>query len=205
MLVTHCPHLQELTFNISQLSRRVWDVRHITKGRWPKLSKLALGDCDIESGESTLYVDINSPFMCFLAAHPSLQIIYLPSLSSFPKTIALPPSTLPCLKFFGGNLGHIEGLPMPSFLRSLSLVYEPITVPMMPVIHTVLQKLTSLESLSIWLQTSTRNPDYVHTDHSSLFRSLLNSCPRLSHLELTCSSSTTFSIVSLIPVRIDSY
>ena len=205
MLITHCPHLQELTFNISQISRRVWDVRHITKGRWPNLSKLALGDCDIESGESTLDVDINSPFMCFLASHPSLQTIYLPSLSSFPKTIALPPSTLPCLKFFGGNLGHIEGLPTPSFLRSLSLVYEPITVPMMPVIHTVLQKLTSLESLSIWLQTSTRNPDYVHTDHSSLFRSLLNSCPRLSHLELTCSSSTVFSIVSLVPVRKDSY
>ncbi|KAG6836130.1 hypothetical protein H0H93_011089, partial [Arthromyces matolae] len=47
MLLENCPNLQELSIGGSAPSPRIFDTRHVTAGRWPRLRKLTLGDMQL--------------------------------------------------------------------------------------------------------------------------------------------------------------
>ncbi|KAG6853525.1 hypothetical protein C0991_003520 [Blastosporella zonata] len=49
MLLENCPNLQDLAIGGSAPSPRIFDTRHVTAGRWPRLRKLTLGDMQLQS------------------------------------------------------------------------------------------------------------------------------------------------------------
>ncbi|KAJ7108514.1 hypothetical protein C8R44DRAFT_884592 [Mycena epipterygia] len=182
MLIERSPRLQKLRIDVSQRSRRVWDTRRVVQGRWPHLRDLELGDCSMAgSGSSRIFME--TPFMRFLAAHPALDRLRLPSLSSFPKAIILPPSSLPNLHEFCGNVSHIKGLPNLPHITTLSLVHQPLSEKMVSLVCGTLRHMRSLTSLSIWLHLD------LQSDHYAVFRNLLDSCRGLKHLDLACSEA----------------
>ncbi|KAJ6627819.1 hypothetical protein B0H10DRAFT_310596 [Mycena sp. CBHHK59/15] len=182
MLIERSPRLEQLRIDVSQRSRRVWDTRPVVQGRWRRLQDLELGDCSMaNNGSSRIFTE--TPFMRFLAAHPALQRLRLPSLSSFPKALVLPPSSLPNLREFSGNVSHIRGLPNLARIQTLSLVHQSLSEKMVSLVCGTLKHMTSLTSLSIWLHLDSQ------TDHYAVFRELLDSCRRLTHLDLACSES----------------
>ncbi|KAJ7211243.1 hypothetical protein GGX14DRAFT_449608 [Mycena pura] len=182
MLLDRSPRLEQLRIDVSQRSRRVWDTRRVVQGRWPQLRDLELGDCSMAgSGSSRIYME--TPFMLFLAAHPALERLRFPSLSSFPRAIILPASSLPNLREFSGNVAHIKGLPNLPRITTLSLVHQPLSEKMVSLVCDTLRHMRSLTSLSIWLHLDSQ------TDHYAVFRNLLDSCRSLAHLDLACSEA----------------
>ncbi|KAJ7158293.1 hypothetical protein C8R43DRAFT_1105626 [Mycena crocata] len=190
MLIERSPRLKQLRIDVSQRSRRVWDTRRVVQGRWPLLHDLELGDCSM-AGNGTSRIFMETPFMRFLAAHPELERLRLPSLSSFPKAIVLPPSSLPNLREFAGNVGHIRGLPNLPHITTLSLVHQPLSEKMVALVCGTLKHMKSLTSLSIWLHLDSQS------DHYAVFRNLLDSCRNLTHLDLACSE-TPWDIIEFI-------
>ncbi|KAJ7512735.1 hypothetical protein B0H11DRAFT_5847 [Mycena galericulata] len=182
MLIGRSPRLEQLRIDVSQRSRRVWDTRRVVQGRWPQLRDLELGDCSM-SGNGSSRVFMETPFMRFLATHSNLERLRLPSLSSFPKAIVLPPSSLPYLREFSGNVSHIKGLPNIPHITTLSLVHQPLSEKMLSLVCGTLKHMKSLTSLSIWLHLD------AQTDHYAIFRSIFDSCRGLTHLDLACSEA----------------
>ncbi|KAJ6487957.1 hypothetical protein C8R45DRAFT_262220 [Mycena sanguinolenta] len=182
MLLERSPRLEQLRIDVSQRSRRVWDTRRIVQGRWPQLRDLELGDCSMAgSGASRIFME--TPFMRFLAEHPKLERLRLPSLSSFPRAIVLPPAGLPNLREFSGNAAHIRGLPNLPHITTLALVHQPLSEKMVSLVCGTLKYMKSLTSLSIWLHLD------AQTDHYAVFRNLFDSCRGLKHLDLACSEA----------------
>jgi hypothetical protein len=190
MLLERSPRLEQLRIDVSQRSRRVWDTRRVVQGRWPQLRDLELGDCSM-AGNASSRVLMETPFMRFLAAHPALERLRLPSLSSFPRAIVLSPSSLPNLREFSGNVAHIRGLPNLPYIKTLSLVHQPLSEKMVSLVCGTLRHMKSLTSLSIWLHLD------AQTDHYAVFRNILDSCRGLTHLDLACSEAP-WDIVSRI-------
>ncbi|KAJ7666174.1 hypothetical protein DFH06DRAFT_268800 [Mycena polygramma] len=182
MLINRSPHLEQLRIDVSQRSRRVWDTRRVVQGRWSQLRDLELGDCSM-AGSGSSRILMETPFMRFLAEHPKLERLRLPSLSSFPRAIVLPPSSLPRLREFSGNVSHIKGLPNLPCIETLSLVHQPLSDKMVSFVCGTLKHMRSLKSLSIWLHLD------AQTDHYAVFRNLLDSCRGLTHLDLACSEA----------------
>ncbi|KAF7351203.1 Methyltransf-25 domain-containing protein [Mycena sanguinolenta] len=182
MLLERSPRLEQLRIDVSQRSRRVWDTRRIVQGRWPQLRDLELGDCSM-AGSGASRVLMETPFMRFLAEHPKLERLRLPSLSSFPRAIVLPPTALPNLREFSGNAAHIRGLPNLPHITTLSLVHQPLSEKMVSLVCGTLKYMKSLTSLSIWLHLD------AQTDHYAVFRNLFDSCRGLKHLDLACSEA----------------
>ncbi|KAJ7267016.1 hypothetical protein B0H12DRAFT_1010601 [Mycena haematopus] len=182
MLLERSPRLEQLRIDVSQRSRRVWDTRRVVQGRWPQLRDLELGDCSM-TGNGSSRILMETPFMRFLAAHPKLERLRLPSLSSFPRAIVLPPATLPNLREFSGNAAHIRGLPNLSYIKTLSLVHQPLSEKIMSLVCGTLKYMKSLTSISIWLHLD------AQADHYPVFRNLFDSCPGLTHLDLACSEA----------------
>ncbi|KAJ7485291.1 hypothetical protein FB451DRAFT_52404 [Mycena latifolia] len=182
MLIERSPRLEQLRIDVSQRSRRVWDTRRVVQGRWPQLRDLELGDCSM-AGNGSSRILMETPFMRFLAAHPALERLRLPSLSSFPKAIVLPPGSLPNLREFCGNVAHIKGLPNLPRITTLSLVHQPLSEKMVSLVCGTLKHMKSLRSLSIWLHLDSQ------ADHYAVFRNLLDSCRGLTHLDLACSEA----------------
>lgn len=147
------------------------------------------------NGSSRIFME--TPFMRFLAAHPGLERLRLPSLSSFPKAIILPPSSLPNLHEFCGNVSHIKGLPNLPHITTLSLVHQPLSEKMVSLVCGTLRHMRSLTSLSIWLHLDSQS------DHYAVFRNLLDSCRGLKHLDLACSEAP-WDMVRPRPTHINS-
>ncbi|KAJ7359315.1 hypothetical protein DFH08DRAFT_845746, partial [Mycena albidolilacea] len=182
MLIERSKRLEQLRINVSQRSRRVWDTRRVVQGRWPQLRDLELGDCAM-AGNGSSRIQMETPFMRFLAAHPELERLRLPSLSSFPRAIILPQASLPNLREFSGNAAHIKGLPNLPRIKTLSLTHQPLSEKMLSVVCGTLNHMRSLTSLSIWLHLD------AQSDHYAVFRNLLDSCRGLTHLDLACSEA----------------
>ncbi|KAF8187063.1 hypothetical protein K438DRAFT_1973237 [Mycena galopus ATCC 62051] len=182
MLIDRSPRLEQLRIDVSQRSRRVWDTRRVVQGRWPQLRDLELGDCSM-AGSGASRILMETPFMRFLAAHTELERLRLPSLSSFPRAIVLPPAALPNLREFSGNAAHIRGLPNLTHITTLSLVHQPLSEKMVSLVCGTLKYMKSLKSLSIWLHLD------AQTDHYAVFRNLFDSCRGLQHLDLACSEA----------------
>jgi hypothetical protein len=182
MLIERSKRLEQLRIDVSQRSRRVWDTRRVVQGRWPQLRDLELGDCSM-AGNGSTRIQMETPFMRFLAAHPELERLRLPSLSSFPRAIMLPPASLPNLREFAGNAAHVKGLPNLPRIKTLSLTHQPLSEKMLSVVCGTLKYMKSLTSLSIWLHLD------AQSDHYAVFRNLLDSCRGLTHLDLACSEA----------------
>ncbi|KAJ7778310.1 hypothetical protein B0H16DRAFT_1301134 [Mycena metata] len=182
MLIVRSPRLEQLRLDVSQRSRRVWDTRRVVDGRWPQLRDLELGDCSMAgNGSSRIYME--TPFMRFLNLHPALERLRLPSLSSFPRAIILLPASLPNLREFSGNAAHIKGLPNLPYIKTVSLVHQPLSAKMVSLVCGTLKQMRSLTSLSIWLHLD------AQSDHYAVFRNLFDSCRGLKHLDIACSEA----------------
>jgi len=51
MLLERCPRLEDLTLGGPAPSPRLFDIRHVTSGRWPRLRRIILGDMVLLSPE----------------------------------------------------------------------------------------------------------------------------------------------------------
>ncbi|KAG6830405.1 hypothetical protein H0H92_000901 [Tricholoma furcatifolium] len=93
MLLEHCPNLEELTIGGSAPSPRIFNTRHVTAGRWPRLRKLTLGDMQLQpaadhDGKGSPRFTLSQ----FLIMHPRLQeVAFLqPGANGFPNYLSLP-------------------------------------------------------------------------------------------------------------------
>ncbi|KAF7325733.1 Dna polymerase gamma [Mycena kentingensis (nom. inval.)] len=183
MLIERSPRLEQLRIDVSQRSRRVWDTRRVVQGRWPLLRDLELGDCSMAGTPASSRMNMETPFMRFLAAHPGLERLRLPSLSSFPRAIVLAPTSLPKLREFSGNVAHIRGLPNLPHIKKLSLVHQPLSEKTVALVCGTLKHMRSLSSLSIWLHLD------AQADHYGVFRTLFDASRSLKHLDIACSEA----------------
>ncbi|KAG7448961.1 uncharacterized protein BT62DRAFT_887406 [Guyanagaster necrorhizus] len=195
MIIERCPHLERFAIGGAAPSPRLFDIRHITHGRWPHLRCLTLGDLSIQPRKRQRVSWIKEPtFTDFLLAHPSLHKLNLQYAGGdhFPTNLVLPPMALPHLEAFTGPLKYVATLPNPSLIKNLSLSSLLYSTSSIPYLCSILESLTSLSSLSIWFDLSFNTK--IDRDQGCLLRNLLSSCPQLSHLDLTCFTHPSFDI-----------
>ncbi|KAF8974260.1 hypothetical protein BDZ97DRAFT_1911460 [Flammula alnicola] len=214
MLLERCPRLEELTIGGSAPSPRIFDIRLVTAGRWPRLHSITLGDMVLISpskGDEQARKD-RAAFMAFLAAHPTLRSIHLQHAggsATFPSKFILPSNALPNVTSFGGPLKLIKTLPNPQRLQHLTLTCLHHTASSFPPTFAVLHELKALTSLNLWIdlsfgsggsfafsgRTSGENlRGHQKFDDAQVLRSLFASRPSLKHLEVSCFTRPTFSI-----------
>ncbi|KDR77173.1 hypothetical protein GALMADRAFT_225310 [Galerina marginata CBS 339.88] len=218
MLLERSPRLEELAIGGSAPSPRMFDIRHVTAGRWPRLRSITLGDMVMiasTKGEEQARKD-HAAFMAFFVAHPGLQCIVLQHAGGsvhFPGAFVLPASALPNVHTFGGPLKFVKTLPIPQRLRHLTLTSLHHTASSFPPTFAALQELRWLESLSIWVDLSfgiqVSSPGsfgyggrtsgdslrgYQKYDDVQVLKNLVVSRPGLKHLEVACFTRPTFSI-----------
>jgi hypothetical protein len=200
MLLERCPTLEELTLGGTAPSPRPFNIRHIAAGQWPHIRSLTLGDMTIQFGKDakTSFQETEA-FMKFLVAHPSLQTLAFQHAggSGFPSSLSLPRSALPNIKSFGGPPEYIKTLPNPRSIQELTISTLHHSISSLPPTCAILQGLTSLASLSIWidLSFSSRN---TPRDDGGVFGMLLERCPRLHHINVMCFTQPTFHVVSVL-------
>lgn len=191
MLIHRCPNLEELA--IDGYSSVPADVHIILEGRWPALRKLTLGDVCVDWFNRSINPGEKRPFITFLEEHPSLE-----SLSMSRHTIqavhfnTLEPDSLPNVTQFSGTHQQLQALP--HLHRQIEYVTfrDPVETRDVsaPTVASLLRDLPSLTSLKI---AFTLHSMY---DSGNLLRSLIQSCPMLRHLELTCAHKPSFQLVS---------
>lgn len=188
MLIRRCPNLEELT--IDGFSSVPTDIQCLVEGRWSRLRKLSLGDVCMDwfpriPGEKR-------PFISFLEAHPLLEHLTL-SRHAIPPThfTSLEADSLSKVTTFSGTHQQLHALPL--LHRSLQSVAfrDPVDTRDVsaPTVAALLRELTSLTSLKV---SFTLHSMY---DSANLLQSLIQSCPKLRHLELTCGHKPSFQLV----------
>ena len=217
MLLERCPRLEELTIGGPAPSPRVFDIRHVTAGRWLRLRSVTIGDMVLISStqsEEQARKD-QAAFMAFFAAHPTLRSISLQHAGgsvNFPSAFILPPNALPNLSSFGGPLKFVKTLPHPRRLRHLTLTCLHHSNSAFPPTLAVLQQLKTLVSLSIWVDLSFGQSygtgarisgengakrGQQKFDDLVVMQSLLASSPGLKELDMACFTRPTFGMVRM--------
>ena len=216
MLLERCPRLEDLEIGGAAPSPRIFDVRHVMSGRWPRLRRIALGDTALiapAKGEEQIQKD-HSAFMSFFAAHPTLRGVHLHHAASsitFPATFVLPSNTLPNITSFSGPLPMLRTLPNLRQLQDLTLTTLHHSSSSFPPTLAVLRDLKNLASLNIWVDLSfgsfvssapTRTSGESSrksstTEEIQLLRSLVILVPNVKHLDISCFTRPTFYIVSI--------
>ncbi|KAH9484904.1 hypothetical protein JR316_0001806 [Psilocybe cubensis] len=189
MLIHRCPNLEEL--GIDGYSSVPADVHLILEGRWPSLRKLTLGDVCVDWFNRSISPGEKRPFITFLEAHPSLK-----SLSLSRHTIqaihfnTLEPGSLPNVTRFSGTHQQLQALPHLHRMIEYVTFRDPVETRDVsaPTVASLLRDLPSLMSLKI---AFTLHSMY---DSGNLLRSLIQSCPMLRHLELTCAHKPSFQL-----------
>ncbi|KAJ3896175.1 hypothetical protein GG344DRAFT_72444 [Lentinula edodes] len=190
MLMKRCPNLQELV--IDGVSPFPVDARPLSHARWPNLRRLVLGDVAVDwlPGDALAAPDAKSPFIEFLEAHPNLQTLGLSrSNVSHTRLATMAPDTVK-LRSFTGTLEQLQSIPhMHKYLDCVAF-REPMRTRDVTALAVagLLQKLTSLTKLKISFM--------LHSmyDSGNLLRSLIASCPNLTHLELACGHKPSFQL-----------
>ncbi|KAF9482460.1 hypothetical protein BDN70DRAFT_892518 [Pholiota conissans] len=213
MLLERCPRLEELKIGGSFPSPRIFDIRHVTIGRWPCLRRITLGDMVLISqtkGEQQACKD-HAAFMTFFAAHPNLRAVHLQHTGGsahFPSSFSLPDNALPNVTSFSGPLKLVKSLPNLHNLRDLTLTTLHHTTSSFPATYAVLRDLKKLKSLSIWIdlsfgssgsyafgRTSGENMKTSSKyDDIHVLRSLATAIPTIKHLEISCFTCPPFSV-----------
>ncbi|EGO25734.1 hypothetical protein SERLADRAFT_408008 [Serpula lacrymans var. lacrymans S7.9] len=190
MLIKRSPDLRELC--IDGTSSVPTDAHALSRGRWPNLRKLIIGDVALD-----WHIPVSSaskrPFIAFLEAHRELRTLHISRYALNPMHLpTLHHDALPCLEHFTGSLEHLQAIsPSHPSIKSVGF-HEPIVIrdlaPM--VVSSVLQGLPLLRSLKIsFIFHSTY-------ESGSLLRSLVSACPYLVELELTCARKPSFQLES---------
>jgi hypothetical protein len=189
MLLHRCPNLEELT--IEGVSTLPTDVHSLVEGRWPHLRKLVLGDVSIDWVPGPINPAQKRPFISFLEAHPKLDSLSLSRYSIQASHLStLDPGSLQ-LSSFSGTLQQLQALPyLHQYLKSVTF-RDPMQTREVSAqaVAGLLQGLPGLTELKISFM--------LHSmyDSGNLLRSLITSCPRLRHLELTCGNKPSFQLV----------
>lgn len=200
MLIERCPRMEELSLSAPAPAHRLFDVRTLVLGRWPRLKSITLGDMVLQSGsrdDGTAIADYHA-FMKFFAMHTRLRhVSFQHSVGSatFPSSFSLPPSALPRLESFHGPLKYLRSIPHPEKLRFLTLMSLHHTTSSLAPSCASLQDFPNLESLSVWVDLSFGSQAPMQ-DESQLFSAFITACPSLRHFQLMCFTRPTFSIVS---------
>ncbi|KAF8065290.1 hypothetical protein FPV67DRAFT_1671562 [Lyophyllum atratum] len=196
MLLEHCPNLEVLTIGGPAPSPRLFDTRHVTAGRWPRLRKLTLGDMRLQqpSGPDEKIPE-GQALGNFLTAHPHLREVafFHPGGTGFPSDLVLPRYALPRMTSFSGPGRFIKSLPHPGLIRHLRITTLHHCLSAFPPTYAMLKALPSLTSLTLWIDLSFANRNVVHDD-GNIFRSLLECCPQLLHFEVFCFTRPTFHV-----------
>ncbi|KIM41466.1 hypothetical protein M413DRAFT_11036 [Hebeloma cylindrosporum] len=190
MLLERCPRLEELTIGGPAPSPRVFDIRHITAGRWLRLRSITIGDMVLISSTQTSVYNMLAEARIFLP-------------------LILPSIALPNLSSFGGPLKFVKTLPNPRRLRHLTLTCLHHSTSAFPPTLAVLQELKTLVSLSVWIDLSfgqsyglgarTSGENGVKRgqqrfDDVLVMQSLLSSSPGLKELDVACFTRPTFGM-----------
>ncbi|KAJ8520813.1 hypothetical protein ONZ45_g2426 [Pleurotus djamor] len=192
MLLKRCPDLEELTLCSFSSSSRLLAFDRITSGRFPKLHTLTLGSFGYSSDFTISYpASETSTFSEFLSAHECLKHVRLSwnfKRWVSPETIPmyLPSSALPNLQTYIGIYQQLAELPNPDSIETIDLTCEPVYEMRLGDFKPVLQRLTSLTTLDIWVYIPNDTSDYV-----PFFRSLLEACPKLTELHFMCTTAFT--------------
>ncbi|KAF9010720.1 hypothetical protein BDQ17DRAFT_1322512 [Cyathus striatus] len=189
MLIRRCPNLEELA--IDGVSSVPADIHFVVEGRWPKLRKLTLGDVCIDWIPRPMNPGEKRPFIAFLEEHPDLATLNLSRHTIQPiHFAALDPTCLGHVTAFSGTHQQLQALT--HIHRSIKSVTfrDPVETREVsaPTVATLLRELVSLEELRI---SFTLHSMY---DSGNLLRSLIQSCPNLRHLELTCGHKPSFQL-----------
>ncbi|KAG6872001.1 hypothetical protein C0995_014020 [Termitomyces sp. Mi166 len=195
MLLEHCPNLQELTIGGSAPSPRIFDTRHVTAGRWPRLRKLTLGDMRLQPPDHDRRARPNSSLDQFLIAHPRLQEVSFlqPGGDGFPYGLSLPFASLPNMTSFSGPSSYLRCLPHPQNIQHLSITTLHHRLSAFPRTYALLRAIPSLLSLTIWIDLTFANRNIIQDD-SNIFRNLLECCPSLLHFEVFCFTRPSFHL-----------
>ncbi|KAF9448216.1 hypothetical protein P691DRAFT_801101 [Macrolepiota fuliginosa MF-IS2] len=189
MLIHRCPNLEELS--IEGASTIPADIHALVQGCWPKLRKLTLGDICIDWIPRPLTPGEKRPFIAFLEAHQDLKVINLSRHNIQPIHFSsLDPASLSGVTSFSGTHQQLQALPhLHPSLKKVSF-RDPVETREVsaPTIASLLRELTSLTDLRI---TFALHSMY---DSGNLLRSLIQSCPNLRHLELTCTHKPSFQL-----------
>ncbi|KAJ8518146.1 hypothetical protein ONZ45_g4748 [Pleurotus djamor] len=188
MLINRCPNLEELS--IDGISTLPTEAHSLVKGSWPRLRKLTLGDVTIDWQPTT---DLDKrPFISFLEKHNALRSLSLSRHNIQPNYFAANPVTFSNLTDFSGTLEQLQALPhLHASLKSVTFRDPMQTRELTPLaVVSVLQSMTALTHLRISF--------VLHSmyDSGSLLRSLVQSCPHLRHLDLTCAHKPSFHLDS---------
>ncbi|KAF8971198.1 hypothetical protein BDZ97DRAFT_1788255 [Flammula alnicola] len=189
MLIRRSPNLEELM--IAGFSTVPTDVHFLLEGRWPKLRKLALGDVCVDWFHRSLNPGEKRPFIAFLEAHPGLESLSLSRHTIQPIHLTtLDPAALSQVTHFSGTHQQLHALTHVHHSVKSVVFRDPVETRDVsaPTVASLLRDLTSLTSLKI---SFTLHSMY---DSGNLLRSLIQSCPRLRHLELTCAHKPSFQI-----------
>ncbi|KAF8207084.1 hypothetical protein K438DRAFT_1962716 [Mycena galopus ATCC 62051] len=188
MLLVHSPNLVELTIDGTCLVSQLWNIRRIFTGRWRFLRSLSLGNIssrmlDTDTLDGTI----------FLKAHPSLErLAFFGSLSGHSNGVSsLLLMPLPRLEAFSGKMNQLKEVSsaqLPS-LRSLRLsdFFSPAAL-----FAPIVQGFPSITSLAVCVNFL----DTTNGGHQGFFNHLLSSCPQLTHVEISATSSFTLDYFS---------
>lgn len=202
MLHDRGDQLQELILGGENQSiyNRLFDVRPLIRGHWPKLHSLVLGRTMMQDvnfwDEDSPYKDLTDEFNSFLFSHPTLRRLELPYPSRYPK-VDLTGSDIR-LESYSGSLPYLVDMGHWT-LKSLRLCTEQHPSWYIPYVGRFLSNLHSLTSLEIWIDLSYSTAEIIsqdsfdHTearekDHIKVFRSVLASCRSLLHFKVHCST-----------------
>lgn len=197
MLLERCPDLEELTMGGASPARRLFDIRHVMSGRWPRLRRLVFGDIVLQLDDESASSLDEKAFNDFFLYHSKLDVIALQHAGgnpNMPSSFLLPQYALPSIETFSGPLRYVRTLPQPTRLKHLALTCLHHIPSSFPPTLAVLYDLPSLISLTIWIDLSFGGR--VPHDEGQMFRTLLAACPRLIHLDIMCLTRPTFHIVS---------
>ncbi|TEB37348.1 hypothetical protein FA13DRAFT_1621736 [Coprinellus micaceus] len=189
MAINKCPNLEELSIEGSYSVPT--DIRYISEGRWPNLRKLTLGDVCIDWIPRSLSPGEKRPFITFLEAHPQLESLSLSRHTVQPIHLAsLDTTSLNRVTSFSGTHQQLQALPQIHPELKVVAFRDSVETREVsaPTVANILRELTSLAELRI---SFTLHSMY---DSGNLLRSLIQSCPRLRHLELTCAHKPSFQL-----------
>ncbi|EAU86530.2 hypothetical protein CC1G_10252 [Coprinopsis cinerea okayama7 len=193
MILTRCPNLEELSICSFSSSARVFDFDRIVEGSWPKLNSLTLGSFgyqeDFALGPSTALG--NGELARFLEDHPTLK--YIRFLWNFKRWMSpdvipldLSPDALPKLDTFIGVYQQLAVLPNLKEIETVDLTCEPVYESRLRAVCDALKSCERLTSLDVWVHLLDPN-----RDHTSFFKAIVGSCPKLTDLHLMCTTSFT--------------
>ncbi|TFY50188.1 hypothetical protein EVG20_g11667 [Dentipellis fragilis] len=193
MLIKRCPHLQELELDGDSPDDPA-DAQRLTRGRWPDLRKLVLGNVVLD-WHTAVNPASKRPFITFLEEHCAIESLSLvghqPSVAAPDLLSAVHPEALPALTEFYGSLQQIQALQNKKTLTSICVPDTIVLREGTPLsVSNVLSQIPSLTSLTL-----TFGLEHGY-DNGSMLHALISACPQLQHLDLTYACKPSFSLVS---------